>query len=74
MFGRQNRKRISQFPEDVEVSNPCYQCERFPHPNRHQVAGAEDEVDDVEWSQNNHHEQHEVDGEIPMKIPEHWNN
>ena len=69
MLGTQDRERIPQFPEDVEVSNPSDQSQRFPHPNRDQVTAAQDEVNDVEWGQDNHHEEHEVDGKVPMEIP-----
>ena len=68
MFRIKYRKRITKLPEDIEVSTPCYQCQGLPHPHRDQVAGGQDEVDDVEWSQDYHHEQHAVDGEVPMKI------
>ena len=30
----------------------------------------ENEVDDVERREDNHHEQHTVDGEIPMEVPQ----
>ena len=69
MFWREYGKRISEFPKDIEIGTPCYQCQGLPHAHRDQVAGGQDEVDDVEWRQDDHHEQHAVDGKIPVEIP-----
>ena len=70
VFRWQDGEGIPEFPEDVEVSTPGYQGEGLPHAHGDQVAGGQDEVDDVEGGQHYHHEQHAVDREVPMKISE----
>ena len=33
------------------------------------LPGGQDKVEDVEWRQHNHHEQHRVYRDVPVKIP-----
>ena len=84
MLGGENREGVPKLPEEIEISTPDDQSEGLPHPNRDQVAGkrlllvtrwmvdagpgGEDEVDDVEGGEDNHHEQHGVDGKVPMEV------